>query len=76
MEWRKEIEEAIRGCNKFVAFIDLQYLLSFNCIEVSPWDLSPGTDAAGENTRNDNLSIHACSSGTRVHILRQQSNEC
>ena len=43
VEWRKEIEDAIQGCNKFVAFIDMQYLLSFNCMEVSPLDLHPRT---------------------------------
>ena len=46
VEWRKEIEEAVTGCNKFVAFIDLQYLLSYNCLEVSPSDLlSPLRDS-------------------------------
>ena len=34
VEWRKEIADAIRGCSKFVAFVDYQYLLSFNCLEV------------------------------------------
>jgi hypothetical protein len=32
--WRKEIEEGIRDCAKFVAFIDTEYLLSFNCLQV------------------------------------------
>jgi len=31
--WRKEIEEGIRDCAKFVAFIDTEYLLSFNCLQ-------------------------------------------
>ena len=47
VEWRREIEEAIRGCNKFVAFIDFQYLLSSNCIEVSPAHLSPNKHVIG-----------------------------
>ena len=38
VEWRKEIEGAIQGCSKFVSFIDYQYLLSFNCLEVRPDD--------------------------------------
>ena len=31
---RREISDAIRTDGKFVALIDLQYLLSFHCLEV------------------------------------------
>lgn len=32
--WRNEIGTAIQACSKFIAMIDKQYLLSFNCLEV------------------------------------------
>ena len=32
--WRREIGDAIQSASKFVAVIDVQYLLSFNCLEV------------------------------------------
>ena len=31
--WRKEIFEGIRRAAKFVAFVDREYLLSFNCVQ-------------------------------------------
>ena len=37
--WRREIGDAIQTASKFVAVIDLQYLLSFNCLEV--YTISP-----------------------------------
>ncbi len=32
MMWRDEVLEGIRDSSKFVAFIDEDYLMSFNCI--------------------------------------------
>ena len=32
--WRKEIGEGIENCAKMVIFLDKQWLLSFNCLQV------------------------------------------
>ena len=45
--WRREIGDAIQSASKFVAVIDLQYLLSFNCLEVRIlWQLKRLLDTA------------------------------
>eukprot|EP00951_Prasinocladus_malaysianus_P011294 scaffold83474_cov47-Prasinocladus_malaysianus.AAC.1 len=33
--WRKEIEEGIAGCSKFVVFLDKAWATSYNCLQVS-----------------------------------------
>ena len=32
--WRKEIEEGISTCSKFVCMVDAAWLHSFNCLQV------------------------------------------
>lgn len=34
--WRREIEEGIEHSAKVVMFVDRAYLLSFNCLQVTP----------------------------------------
>lgn len=31
--WRREIEEAIAACSKFVAIVDRAWLTSYNCLQ-------------------------------------------
>ena len=50
--WRREIEVGISSAAKFVAFIDEDFLLSYNCIMVGGMRLS--------------VSFHNCASNSKL----------
>lgn len=68
LPWRKEIEEGIATCSKFVVFVDKAWLTSYNCLQVRVFLWVGMGPASLRLHANPRLSPHTIDSRARSII--------